>query len=298
MTIPLGVSALVGRATADTQPIPSPADASYWLKLLRPYREPRLARSMAELAITAVPFLALWLLMWLSLGYAYWLCLLLSVPAAGFLVRLFMIQHDCGHGSFFRRRRANDWVGRVIGVLTLTPYGYLAAYPCHPSRQLRQSRPARHRRHRHADGARVSSAVALAPAALSPVAPPAGHVRRGPGLSLRPAAPPAGRADAVGWRPGSAPCRPTWPSLLVVGVADWLVGVGALPADTRCRSPARGVGRRLAVLRPAPVRRRALGAGCRLERPQAALHGSSHYICPAVLRWFTANIGVHHVHHL
>jgi fatty acid desaturase len=46
------------------------------------------------------------------------------VPAAGFLVRLFMIQHDCGHGSFFRRRLANDWVGRVIGVLTLTPYDF------------------------------------------------------------------------------------------------------------------------------------------------------------------------------
>ena len=48
----------------------------------------------------------------------------LAVPAAGFLVRLFMIQHDCGHGSFFRRRWANDWTGRAIGVLTLTPYGY------------------------------------------------------------------------------------------------------------------------------------------------------------------------------
>ena len=71
-----------------------------------------------------MPFVALWLLMWLSLGYAYWLCLLLAVPAAGFLVRLFMIQHDCGHGSFFRRRWANDWLGRAIGVLTLTPYGH------------------------------------------------------------------------------------------------------------------------------------------------------------------------------
>jgi omega-6 fatty acid desaturase (delta-12 desaturase) len=47
---------------------------------------------------------------------------LLAVPASGFLVRLFMIQHDCGHGAFFRSRLANDWVGRVIGVLTLTPY--------------------------------------------------------------------------------------------------------------------------------------------------------------------------------
>jgi acyl-lipid omega-6 desaturase (Delta-12 desaturase) len=48
--------------------------------------------------------------------------LLLAVPAAGFLVRLFMIQHDCGHGSFFRHRLVNDWIGRIIGVLTLTPY--------------------------------------------------------------------------------------------------------------------------------------------------------------------------------
>ena len=91
---------------------------------LAPYREPRLGRSLAELLVTVVPFVALWLAMLLSLRYSYWLCLLLAVPAAGFLVRLFMIQHDCGHGSFFRRRRANDWLGRVLGVLTLTPYGY------------------------------------------------------------------------------------------------------------------------------------------------------------------------------
>jgi len=57
------------------------------------------------------------------LDAGYWIGLLLAIPAAGFLVRLFMIQHDCGHGSFFRHRLANDWVGRSIGVLTLTPYG-------------------------------------------------------------------------------------------------------------------------------------------------------------------------------
>ena len=57
-----------------------------------------------------------------GLGFGYWLSLIMAVPAAGFLVRLFMIQHDCGHGAFFRRRAANDWVGRAIGALTLTPY--------------------------------------------------------------------------------------------------------------------------------------------------------------------------------
>jgi hypothetical protein len=66
----------------------------------------------------------IWFLMWAALGTGYWICLLLAAPASGFLVRLFMIQHDCGHGSFFRRRLANDWVGRAIGVLTLTPYDF------------------------------------------------------------------------------------------------------------------------------------------------------------------------------
>ena len=51
-----------------------------------------------------------------------WAGLLLTVPAGAFLLRLFLIQHDCGHGSFFPRRRANQWVGRVIGVLTLIPF--------------------------------------------------------------------------------------------------------------------------------------------------------------------------------
>ena len=83
----------------------------YW----RRYREPNSARSTIELVITAVPFVILWILMWGALGSGYWVGLLLAVPAAGFLVRLFMIQHDCGHGSFFRRRLTNDWVGRVIG---------------------------------------------------------------------------------------------------------------------------------------------------------------------------------------
>jgi len=104
--------------------IHSTADARAWLLILARYREPSGARSVLELASTAVPLVVLWILMWVALDIGYWLSLLLAVPAAGFLVRLFMIQHDCGHGAFFRRRLANDWVGRVIGVLTLTPYDF------------------------------------------------------------------------------------------------------------------------------------------------------------------------------
>ncbi|NIP15295.1 MAG: fatty acid desaturase, partial [Gemmatimonadetes bacterium] len=55
---------------------------------------------------------------------SYWLTLLLAVPAAGLLIRLFIFQHDCGHGAFFKSRRANTVVGSVIGVLMLTPYHY------------------------------------------------------------------------------------------------------------------------------------------------------------------------------
>jgi fatty acid desaturase len=104
--------------------IPAARDPRAWPSVLARYREPSCVRSMVEIVITVVPFVVLWILMRAALGAGHWVGLLLAVPAAGFLVRLFMIQHDCGHGSFFRRRRANDWVGRVIGVLTLTPYDF------------------------------------------------------------------------------------------------------------------------------------------------------------------------------
>jgi acyl-lipid omega-6 desaturase (Delta-12 desaturase) len=104
--------------------IPAARNPRAWAPVLACYREPSSARSTVELVITVVPLVILWILMWASLANGYRVGLLLAVPAAGFLVRLFMIQHDCGHGSFFRRRRPNDWVGRVIGVLTLTPYDF------------------------------------------------------------------------------------------------------------------------------------------------------------------------------
>ena len=97
-------------------------DARAWTQILARYREPSRGRSLVEIIITAGAFALLWASMWAALYLGYWLCLLLALPTAGFLVRLFMIQHDCGHGAFFRHRLANDWVGRVIGVLTLTPY--------------------------------------------------------------------------------------------------------------------------------------------------------------------------------
>ena len=64
-----------------------------------------------------------------SLEYSYWLTLALAVPTAGFLIRLFIIQHDCGHGNVFQSRRVGDWVGRATGRMRLTPYEYWRKAP-------------------------------------------------------------------------------------------------------------------------------------------------------------------------
>ena len=95
-----------------------------WSARLARYKGPDPSRSVWQLASAAGLFAAAWALMYASLGVGYWLTLLLALPTCFFLVRLFIIQHDCGHGSFFRSTRAADLVGSVLGVLTLTPYHY------------------------------------------------------------------------------------------------------------------------------------------------------------------------------
>ena len=96
-----------------------------WALKLNAYRTPSLVRGIVEIAITAIPFVTIWYAMYWSLSHGYVAAyLLLVLPAAGFLVRLFLIQHDCGHYAFFENRRANDWVGRMIGIVTLTPYDH------------------------------------------------------------------------------------------------------------------------------------------------------------------------------
>ncbi len=95
-----------------------------WHNLLATYRRPSPWRSLFQLGNTVVPFVAIWLVMLWSLEYGYWITLLCALPAALLLMRLFILQHDCGHGSFFKSRRANDLLGFVLGVVTLVPYTY------------------------------------------------------------------------------------------------------------------------------------------------------------------------------
>jgi omega-6 fatty acid desaturase (delta-12 desaturase) len=91
---------------------------------LAPYQRPDTRRSLFELAVTLAPLAALWAALYVCVSRGWWWGLLLSVPAALFLVRLFMIQHDCGHQAFLKSRPLNDWIGRLAGVLTMTPYDY------------------------------------------------------------------------------------------------------------------------------------------------------------------------------
>ena len=89
---------------------------------LSSYTEPILRRSLFELFITVVLFCFFWILSYQFFSISSFLMFVFSLPAGVFLTRLFIIQHDCGHGSFFKNKKMNDYVGRVIGVVTLTPY--------------------------------------------------------------------------------------------------------------------------------------------------------------------------------
>jgi omega-6 fatty acid desaturase (delta-12 desaturase) len=98
------------------------AEETRWQPIVARYAKPELNRSLWQVANTLVPYFVLWGLMIWSIRYSYWITLGLSVFAAGFLMRTFIIFHDCGHGSFFKSRKANDFVGRITGFLNFTPY--------------------------------------------------------------------------------------------------------------------------------------------------------------------------------
>jgi acyl-lipid omega-6 desaturase (Delta-12 desaturase) len=270
-----------------------------WPQVLAGYREPQVLRSIFELVITAGPFIMLWASMWVALGTTgYWLSLLLAVPTAGFLTRLFMIQHDCGHGAFFRQRATNDWVGRFIGVVTLTPYGF-----------WRRTHAVHHATSGNLDQRGMGDIDTLTVeeyAARTRFGRLAYRIYRSPLVMF--VLGPAylfilqHRLPVGMMRGGVQPWISTMGTNLAIIAAGagmvWLVGIGPF----------------LLVHGPVIVLAAALGVWLFYVQHQfetthwahegdwsfqeAALHGSSHYALPGVLAWFTANIGVHHVHHL
>jgi acyl-lipid omega-6 desaturase (Delta-12 desaturase) len=277
---------------------PAVRDARSLAQILARYRTPELRRSILELIVTAGPLVLLWYLMWATLDLSHWLCLLLAVPAAGFLVRLFMIQHDCGHGAFFRRRAANDWVGRVIGVLTLTPYDYWRRkHAIHHATSgnlqrrgigdvetltvreyLARSRwgRLRYRLYRH-----PLVMFGLGPAYLFVLE------HRLPVDLMR-----------NGWLPWLSTMATNLAVAMAVTAMIWLVGVGPfLLVHLPIMLLAASVGVWLFYVQHQFEHTKWAHDGA-WDQQEMALHGSSHYALPGPLRWFTANIGVHHIHHL
>lgn len=98
------------------------AERPAWRDALAPYARPRLGRSALDLATSVVPYVALSVLMYLALDVSYLLTLAIAVPAAGFLLRTYIVFHDCTHGSLLPSKRANAWVGRTLGVIVFSPF--------------------------------------------------------------------------------------------------------------------------------------------------------------------------------
>jgi acyl-lipid omega-6 desaturase (Delta-12 desaturase) len=111
------------------QPTPVPPDADaltdrlYWRESVARHEQSSLRHSLVDVATSVVPYLALTAAMYLCLDVSVWLSLALAVPAAGFLLRTFVVFHDCAHGSFLPTKRANLWLGRLTGLLVFQPFG-------------------------------------------------------------------------------------------------------------------------------------------------------------------------------
>src|SRR5688572_2784053 len=113
----MSTSATVGAHAAQTT-----SALRGWQSTTAPYRASSTARATLQLCTTILPLATLITLMYMMLDVSYWITLALAVPAAGFLVRTFIIMHDCGHGSFVPSRRANEVIGFITGAITLTPF--------------------------------------------------------------------------------------------------------------------------------------------------------------------------------
>ena len=109
-------------ASPDTASSIASIDKTAWKDAVARFQQPSTPRALWQIVNTLVPTAALWYLMYLSLAVSWWLTVPLAILAGAFLVRVFIIFHDCGHGSFFKSRIANDITGVITGVLTLTPY--------------------------------------------------------------------------------------------------------------------------------------------------------------------------------
>ena len=272
------------------------AEKIRWQPIVARYAKPDLARSLWQVANTLIPYFVLWYLMVLSVDVSYWITLGLSVIAAGFLMRTFIIFHDCGHGSFFKSQKANDALGIITGLLNFTPY-----YRWKHDHAIHHATAGDLDRRGTGDVYTMTVNEYLAapwwkkagyrimrnPFALLGVGPLMVFV-----VTQRIPLPSQGKREKASvW----------WTNFALAGIAAlmcWLVGWKAY------------------VLVQLPVLMISSTIGIWLfyvqhnfdpsywdnhegwEFVKAGLQGSSFYKLPLILQWFSGNIGFHHIHHL
>ncbi|MEM8795948.1 MAG: fatty acid desaturase [Pseudomonadota bacterium] len=276
---------------------PEMRDPREWVRILAHYREPDTQRSLFELFVTLGPFLLLWGLAWWSLSISYWIAFTISVINSAFLLRLFVIQHDCGHGAFFKKRIAGDWLGRGIGVFTLMPYDvFRRTHSMHHGSSGNLGRRGIGDIHtltvkEYQDlswSGRLLYRLYRNPVVLFGL---------GPGyIFLLENRLPLGLMNKTKY----------WMSAMGTNVAIFTILALIFYLD--------GLTPILLIFLPSTLVAATLGIWLFYVQHQfetthweaeedwqvhnAALNGSSHYVLPSVLQWVSGNIGIHHVHHL
>ena len=272
--------------------------ARFWVPVQARYRSPNLRKSIWAIVTTLIPFFALWVLAWYSLDGPRALTITLALLVGFLLMRVFCLQHDCGHGSLFENRRANTWTGRCLGVLTITPYDV-----------WRKVHASHHQHSGNLDAPNLGQIVTLTLKqyrALSPLRKLSYRIYRHP-VSLLLIAPfwlffleyrvPSGlmRAGARYWISAMAT------NLAIATILLAMYSVRGLEPILWIFVPSMYFG--------------AFGGVCAIYMHhqfdqahfdydddwrvhEAALRGSSQLILPAWLQWCTANINIHHIHHL
>lgn len=268
-----------------------------WISVLARYREPNALRSSFELAVTVLPFVILWTLAWYSLSISPWLTLAISMFNAAFLLRLFAIQHDCGHNAFFANRSLSDWLGRIIGVLTLTPYDvWRRSHSIHHSssgnlgrrgigdvhtltleeyRGLTPYRRLLYRLYRH-------------PIVLFGLGP--GYL-----FFLQNRLPLGFTNKAKYWVSAMSTNAAIIAALALIFFFGGVKPILLIFLPTTLLAATAGV---WLFYVQHQFETTQWDAEQDWDLHEAALRGSSHYVLPAPLNWLSANIGIHHVHHL
>jgi omega-6 fatty acid desaturase (delta-12 desaturase) len=267
-----------------------------WQAIVARYAIPDKWRSTWQIINSVLPFIGMWYVMYRSLEISYWLTLLLAIPTAGFMVRTFIIFHDCGHGSFFKSSKANNTLGIITGILTLTPYFH-----------WRHDHAIHHATASDLDRRGVGDVLTLTVQEYLelPWYKKVGYrIMRNPFILFTVGSFLVFTVTHRFWRPGVGVRERN--SVIWTNLA--LAAIGALLWIT--------IGWKAILLVEVPILFLACSSGVWLFYVQhnfdgtywqrrdkwdflrAGLHGSSFYKLPKLIQWFTGNIGFHHIHHL